>query len=134
METVILKLGPMSGNSVYSTLVRTRSASISVPLMSVCVGVFYKFDIISFLTIFAEPRSCVIQHIIIAVFHHAFRTKVNQHVTFNMPDNQEPGCILATTEAPVRNIVFIKAIAFLIIVFHRKQPDSLIEAVLKHVT
>jgi RimJ/RimL family protein N-acetyltransferase len=71
------------------------------------------------LGIFAEPRSGVVQHIIIAVLHHAFRAKVNQHAAFNMADNQKSWRILIAAKASVQNIIFMKTIAFLVVVFHR---------------
>jgi len=67
----------------------------------------------------AKPRFCVIQKIIIAVIYHAFRTKVNHHFAFNMPDNQQPRRILIAAKAFVGNIFFMKTITFFIIVFHR---------------
>jgi len=47
---------------------------------------------------------------------------MNHHIAFNMPDNQQSRRILIAAKASVRNIIFMKTIAFFIVVFHR---DSL---------
>ena len=66
----------------------------------------------------AEPRSCVVQKIIIGVIYHTFRAKMNHLPAFDMPDNQKPRRALIAAKAFVRNISIMKTITFFIMVIH----------------
>jgi hypothetical protein len=66
----------------------------------------------------ADPRSCVVQKIIIAVVYHTFRAKMNHLPAFDMPDNHQPRRVLIAAKAFVRNIIIMKTITFFIMVIH----------------
>jgi hypothetical protein len=68
--------------------------------------------------LFTEPRPRVVQKIIVHMVDHAVGTKVNEHHTGNLPDDQQSRRTLTACETSVGEILLVKLITLFIVVFH----------------
>ena len=69
-------------------------------------------------SLFAKPRTCIIEEIITYIFTYTFRAQVNEFHTRDLPKDQSPLRFFRTNKTRVRSIFIMKLVTLNVIVYY----------------